>query len=378
MDLALTDEQRFLAENAERLFAERSPAARVRALRGDPVGFDWGLWREMAELGWVGCHVPEAHGGTGLGFFELCLLLEAAGRTLVPEPLFTAAVLGAETLQLAGTNAQQARWLPRIASGEAVVTLAHQERGSRHDPFRITTRAERTGDGFALAGEKAQVPDGHVAHAFVVPVRTRGEASDRDGIGLALVPAGAPGLDVTRQTRIDGRGAALIRFDGVRVGEDAFLGPPDGGGDVLGRVLDRAAVALSAEMLGGASQAFDTTLAYLETRKQFGVPIGSFQALQHRAARMFVELELARSSVLAAARAVDEGAEEVARLASLAKARASETFVHVTNEAVQMHGGIGVTDEHDIGLYLKRARACDATFGDAPWHRRRWATLAGY
>jgi len=222
------------------------------------------------------------------------------------------------------------------------------------------------------------VLDGHVADAFVVVARTAGSPRDAKGITLFLVPRGAAGLTVTRQARLDGRNAALVRFDGVSVGADAALGALDAGHELLASAVDRATVGLCAEMLGGMEQAFALTVEHLKTRLQFGVPIGSFQALKHRAANVFIELELAKSAVMAAARAVDGAEPDLAKLVSLAKARCSEAYLLAANEGVQMFGGVGMTDEYDIGFYMKRARAAELTFGDAAFHRARWAALSGY
>ena len=372
--LALSEEQQSLQKDAARLFAERSPASRVRQLRGDAGGFSLKLWSELAGLGWVGAHVPERFGGSGLGFFELCLILEAAGRTLTPEPFLSTAVCATELLLLGGSEQQQRRFLPAFARGEMVASVAEQERGSRYDFRKLRTRATAGGGGFQISGEKTQVLDAHVASLVIVPALT----GDTGAISLFLVDPRANGVHLERQTRIDGRNAAIVRFDSVRVETADLLGPLHEGAPLFERMLERAAIGLSAEMLGAASRAFELTLDYLKNRRQFGVPIGSFQALQHRAARLFIELELARSTVLAAARAVDSAPDDVPLLSALAKASCSDAFVHTANEAVQMHGGIGMTDEHDIGLYLKRARAADATFGDAAWHRARWAALKGY
>jgi acyl-CoA dehydrogenase len=374
MSLALTEEQLLLQKSAQQLFAERSPPSRVRQLRGDAIGFSPELWRELALLGWVGAHVPESQGGSGLGFFELCLILEAAGRTLTPEPLVSTTLCAAELLLLGGSESQRQRFLSAIARGELIATVAEQERGSRYDFRKIATRATRDAGGFRVSGEKTQVLDGHVAGLVIVPALS----DDAGAISLFVIDPRSSGVQIERQTRIDGRNAAIVRFDAVRVEEADVIGPLHEGDELLERMLERAAIGLAAEMLGAASRAFEVTLEHLKNRRQFGVPIGSFQALQHRAARLFIELELARSSVLAAARAVDSAPDEVPLLSALAKASCSDVFVHAANESVQMHGGIGVTDEHDIGLYLKRARAADATFGDAAWHRARWATLNGY
>jgi alkylation response protein AidB-like acyl-CoA dehydrogenase len=376
MQLVLTEDQELLAKTAADFVAERSPVSRVRKLRDrdDAVGFSRELWREMAELGWVGIPFPESVGGAGMGLAELCVVMEALGRTLAPEPFLSTVLLGGQALLLGGSRAQQEGWLARVVAGEALLSLAWQERRSRYDLTRVETRAEPAAGGFRLSGEKLHVPDGHVADALVVAARGPRDA----GIGLFLVERGAPGLGVERQHRVDGRGAARLRLEGVEVDAGAVVGEPGGGLPLLERVIDRATVGLCAEMLGSMSEAFSRTLAYLKDRVQFGVPIGSFQALKHRAAQMFIEIELCRSSVMAAARAVDAGEPEAPKLVSLAKARCSDTAVLVANESIQMHGGIGMTDEHDIGFYLKRARVAATTFGDAAVHRARWARLAGY
>lgn len=380
MNLVLTEDQELLAKTAADFVAEKSPVARMRALRDDedPIGFSKPLWKEMAELGWVGIPIPEEHGGAGMGLAELCVILEPMGRCLAPEPFLSTVLLGAGALSRGGSAAQQAAWLPKIAEGEAVVTLAHQEAGGRYDLHHVTTRAEKSGDGYTLSGEKIQVLDAHVADAVIVPARTAGDARDAEGITLFLVPAASAGLSVTRQHRVDERGAALVKLDAVAVAADAVLGGEGQGGALLTEVVDAATAGLCAEMLGSMQECFDRTLQYLKEREQFGVPIGSFQALKHRAAEMYIQVELARSAVMAAARAIDEGDEDAQRLVSLAKARCSDAATLVANEGVQMHAGVGMTDEYDIGFFFKRARAAAQTFGDADYHRDRWARLGGY
>ncbi len=362
MRLILDEEQTLLADMVRQVVGDRAPVSRVRGLRdsGDEVGFSRELWGELADLGLVGANVPEAYGGGGLGFFELCLVLEGAGRNLMPEPLLSTAVLATSALRLGVDEGAREAWLPRIARGEAVVAVAFDERGSRYDVGRVTTELR---DGH-LFGEKRDVLDAQVADVLLVSARTP------EGIGVFLVEPGR--CEVTALRRLDGRNAALVKLDGVpagrRIGDEILLTA----------VVDRGTIALCAEMLGGATQVFEDTLEYLKTRRQFGTTIGSFQALQHRAARLFADLALSRSAVLAAARTVDEAPDRIPLMASLAKARLTETFLAVCNEAVQMHGGIGMTDECDVGLYLKRARVCAASFGDAAFHRSRWATLQGY
>jgi acyl-CoA dehydrogenase len=377
MDLVLTEDQELIAKTAADFVKEKSPVARMRALRDakDATGFSRALWKEMAELGWVGLAFPESLGGAGLGFAELALVLEELGKTLAPEPFLGTVLMGGQALLLGGNDAQKQAWLPRLCAGDAIVSLAHQEARSRYDLQHVETRAAKTGAGWILTGEKTQVLDGHVADALLIPARTSGAVSEAAGISLFLVTRGAAGLTATRQTRVDSRAAALLTLDGV-AGE--LVGGEGEAGALLERVIDRARVGLCAEMLGGMQQAFALTLEHLKTRKQFDVPIGSFQALKHRAADVFIEIELAKSVVMAAARAIDEGSPEVGKLASLAKAKCSDAYVLATNEGVQMFGGVGMTDEYDIGLYMKRARAAELTLGDGAFHRTRWASLSGY
>jgi alkylation response protein AidB-like acyl-CoA dehydrogenase len=380
MQLVLTEDQELLAKTAADWVSEHSPVARMRALRDadDPDGFSRPLWKQMAELGWVGIPFPESFGGAEMGLSELAVVLEELGRALAPEPFLASVLLGGQAVLLAGSEAQQKDWLEGVVAGEKLLALAQQERGSRFDLHRVATRAEASGEDFRIHGEKVAVLDGAAADAIVVVARTAGAEDEEAGITLFLVPAGTPGLRVERQSRVDSRGAALVRLDSCEVGRDAVLGRVGEGLAMLEAVCERATVGLCAEMLGSMSEAFERTLDYLKQRTQFGVPIGSFQALKHRAAELFIEIELCRSSVMAAARALDEGDAEASRLVSLAKARCSDAAIHVANEAVQMHGGIGMTDEHEIGFFLKRARVAELTLGDASWHRARWARLAGY
>jgi alkylation response protein AidB-like acyl-CoA dehydrogenase len=382
MSLVLTEEQEFLARTARELVQGRSSLRRIRALRDgpDPDGFSRDLWKEMAALGWLGIVIPEEHGGAGLGYLDLMVVMEALGRGLMPEPMLSTVLLGASALLLGGSAAQKAEHLPKVAAGERLLTVAYQEPRSRYRLDVVETRAEAGRGGWTLRGEKIQVLDGHVADRLIVSARTGGEPGAADGITLFLVAPDAPGLRVERQQRLDARNAAVVRLDDVRVDRDAVVGEVDRGGALLARVVDRATIGLTAEMLGATEAAFEMTVDYLKTREQFGVLIGTFQALKHRAAEMFVQIELCRSAVMDAHGALDQGRDDagIARAASIAKARLSDTFMHVAHEAVQMHGGIGMTDEHDIGFYLKRARVAEMTFGDGAWHRDRVARLEGY
>ena len=379
MSFVLTPEQESIRETARRFARERAPVAHLRHLRdtADPTGFSRAHWKEMAELGLAGITLSCEHGGAGLGWADLGLVLEELGRTLAPTPLISTLVLGATAIALGGDAAQKEEHLPRVTTGERILALAHEE-GTRHAPYLARAHATRDGGGFLLSGEKVLVLDGHVADALIVVARTSGDVADREGLTLFLVPASARGLSTTRTPLIDSRGAARVHLDAVSVAGSDVLGGVDRGADLLDPVLDRAAASLAAEMLGSLSEVFERTLAYLKERRQFGVPIGSFQALKHRAAQMFCEVELTRSVVMDALRALDEGRPDAPLLASAAKARATDTFLLTAAEAVQMHGGVGVTDELDIGLFLKRARVAEMTFGGAAYHRDRFGRLSGY
>ena len=375
----LTEEQTMLRDAAKDWTSEKAPVAALRKLRdnGSDVGFDPAAWTEMGEMGWAGVIVPEAYGGSEFGYRSLGLVLEETGRTLTASPLISTALVAASALILGGTAAQKEAWLGKIAAAECVATLALEEH-PHHDPARTALKAVKSGDGWSLSGKKTFVLDGMAADLFIVPARTSGKAGEESGITLFLAPADAKGLLRKGLHTVDSRGAADLSFDGVEIGADAVLGQIDHGFDLLDQILDRARAGLAAEMVGTASQAFDITLEYLKTRTQFGQLIGTFQALQHRAAKMFTHLEMTRSCVEAALDAIDGNANDVRALCSLAKAKASETLHLVSNEMVQMHGGIGMTDAHDAGLYMKRARVAEAMFGGASFHRDRYASLMGF
>lgn len=375
----LTEEQSMLRDSAKAWVAEKSPVTAFRKMRdsGNPDGFDRAVWREMCEMGWAGILVPETLGGSGLDYLTMGLVLEETGRTLTASPLFSTALVATSALLLAGSDAQKAQWLPKFAGGEALGALALEER-AHHAPEHVALKAARAGSGYSLTGKKLFVLDGGTADLLIVAARSSGKPGDTNGITLFLVPGNAKGLTRTKLKSVDSRGVANLTFDNVEVGADAVLGSVDHGFSTLDAVLDRARAGLAAEMLGQASQSFDVTLEYLKTRTQFGQLIGTFQALQHRAAKMFTDLELARSCVEAALIAIDRGANDVPQLCSLAKTRAGDVCHLVSNEMVQMHGGIGMTDAHDSGLYLKRARAVEATFGGSSFHRDRYARLMGY
>jgi alkylation response protein AidB-like acyl-CoA dehydrogenase len=379
MALTLDAETALLRDTALDFFREKAPLAALRKLRDDkdPTGFSRPLWREIASLGWAGFLVPEEFGGADFGHLGLGQVMEAAGRTLAATPLLSTALIGASALRLGGSADQKKAHLPALAAGERITALALEEH-AHHAPFHIATRAERTRSGFHLSGKKLFVLDGHVADLIITVARTSGHAEERRGITLFLVPAESQGLTRRRSVLVDSRNAAIVELAGVELGEEAVLGRIDEGGDILEAVLDHSRAGLAAEMVGSAAAAFERTLQYLKERKQFGVPIGSFQALKHRAAELFCEIELARSAVLAALSAIDAKANDAAQLASIAKAKAGDAFFLAGNEGVQMHGGIGMTDEHEIGFFLKRARVAQAAFGDSPFHRDRYASFEGY
>ena len=379
MALALNEEQRMLRDSARELMTNKAPVAALRKLRddNDPDGFSRELWRELAELGWCGMALPEAYGGSGFGFQGLGIAFEEAGRTLATTPLMSTVVLGASLIERLGSDATKASLLPAIVAGEHITALALEEQ-PRHNPVLIRTRAEREGDHFKLNGSKTLVLDGHMADSLLVVARSRGADDDTDGLSVFCVPTDTAGLTINRTHMVDSRNAANIEMSDVQLGADALLGTEGGAGPALDDALDRARAALAAEMLGSAEEAFERTLAYLKMREQFGVLIGTFQGLKHRAAIMFCELELLRSAVYAALGAIETNDPQSPILASLAKSQACKTFELVSAEAVQMHGGIGMTDEEEIGFFLKRARVAMQTFGDASFHRDRYARLSGY
>jgi alkylation response protein AidB-like acyl-CoA dehydrogenase len=374
----LTEEQTMLRDAAKGWTSESAPVGALRKLRDgkSKQSFDSAAWKEMGEMGWAGVIVPEAYDGSAFGSLGLGLILEETGRTLAASPLLSTAMIAASALQLGGSDEQKSAWLPKIATGEAVATLAVDE-GSHHAPARTALTATTGGAGYVLNGTKTFVLDGEAADLLIVVARTGGQPGETDGLTLFLVPSDAPGVTRTHLSLVDSRGAARIAFDGVEVGADAVLGELDKGWTVLEPTLDRAYAGLAAEMLGSASAAFDITLDYIKTRTQFGQVIGTFQALQHRAAKWFTDIETTRSCVEAALEAFDTGGDTRA-LASLAKAKASDLVHLASNEMVQMHGGIGMTDAHDAGLYMKRARVTEALFGGVSFHRDRYARLMGF
>jgi alkylation response protein AidB-like acyl-CoA dehydrogenase len=374
MALVLNEEQGMLRDSVKAFLFERAPVAHLRKLRDsrDALGFDRQLWRAFAEQGYSAVLVPEAHGGLGLGAVEAGVIGEALGRTLAPSPFLSTAVLAARTLARAGSPAQQARLLPAIAAAEVVVAVAIDE-ASKHRPAAIAAKATRDGAGLRLFGAKTFVLDGHVADWFIVAART----SER-GLTLMLVDPRAAGVQIERTLMVDAHNAARLRFDGVRIEADAVLGEVDAGAAVLDEVLDLGRVVVAAQLLGVADAVFERTLAYLKERRQFDRAIGEFQALQHRAAELYIDIELTRALVLAALQAMDENPAKATLIAAQAKAHACTTANRAVQEGVQMHGGMGMTDEFDLGLYMKRARTLQELLGDAGFHADRVAAMNGY
>lgn len=372
----LNEEQSMLRDAAKSWVQEKSPVTAFRKMRdsGVEIGFDKAAWAEQAEMGWAGVIIPEDFGGSNFGYLSLGLILEEMGRTLTASPLLASGLAGASALILGGSDAQKGEWLPKIAEGAVVATLAVDE-GAHHAPEKVALKAEKAGSGYKLTGKKTFVLEGPAADLLIVSARTSGKPGDTDGISLFLVKADDAGVKKQTLKLADSRGASNIEFNGA-AGE--LLGEEGKGWPVLEATLDRARAGVCAEMLGAAVQAFETTLDYLKVRVQFGQVIGSFQALQHRAAKMFTDLELARSAVEAALSAIDAGSPDVPELVSLAKAKMGDTFHLVSNEMVQMHGGIGMTDEYDIGLYMKRDRALAEFMGDLHYHADRVARMSGY
>ena len=379
MALILNEEQQSLKDIAREFLQKNAPVTHFREIRDtkNELGYDEVLWKEMVDLGWSGILIPEEYGGFDFGMVGMGSIFEEMGKTLTPSPLFSTGVLGASLISLGGNNTQKQSLLPKIVDGSLTTALALEE-GSRHSPFSINTKAVKDGDNFKISGEKTFVIDGHTAGLLIVAARTDGSIDDSSGISLFLVDPNSKGIEITKTSMVDSRNAASIQFKDAIVSSSEILGEQNNGAGILEEVLDRAQIAISAEMLGNASQAFDITLEYLKERKQFGAVIGTFQALQHRAAEMYSELELTKSSVIAACNAVDENSNDLKRMASLAKFKAGETNYLVTNEAVQMHGGVGVTDEYDVGLYMKRARVTEQIFGNSEYHLDRYATLSDY
>ena len=379
MALVLNEEQTMLRDAAKDFLGNRAPVSHHRELRDNEArgGFSPELWTEMAEMGWAAIIIPESYGGLDYGYTGLGLVLEESGRTLTPSPLLSTALLAGSALVLSGNEGLCEQWLPQIASGEKLLSLAFEE-SSQHRPATINTLAEPEGDGYRLNGIKLAVMDGDTADAFIVSARTRRGDDPCEGVSLFLIPADADGLGIETTKLLDNHRSSSIRLENVLVSRSQLLGPLHGGCTILRQTLDRGRIGMAAEMLGIAQEVFERTVQYLKERKQFGVPIATFQALQHRAAILFGEIELCKSVVLKALQAIDEESDEVALLASLAKAKCGQIASLATAEGIQMHGGIGMTDEFDIGFFIKRWRSLNQQLGDSRFHLDRFARLRAY
>lgn len=379
MALVLNEEQVMLRDAAAGFLAEKATVQHLRELRDadSQQGFSSEVWGEMAEMGWAGIAIPEAFGGLGYGYTGLGLVLEQAGRNLSASPLQSTVLVAATLIAELGSNEQKEQLLPAIASGKKLVSLALQE-GSHHAPLQTAASAQREGDDYVINGTKLMVLDAASADTFIVIARTGGTAGDEQGLSALLVDAGSEGLTVEKRSIVDSRNAGALILKNVRVPAAGLLGAESDAWTGLSRALDIANIGLAAELLGLSVEAFERTVAYLKERKQFGRVIGSFQGLQHRAAELFAELELARSIVLQALHAIDDGEADLALMASAAKAKLCEVAQRASNEAIQMHGGIGMTDEHEIGFFIKRARVAQHIFGDYNYHLDRFAKLNGF
>lgn len=379
MPLVLNEEQEMLRESARGFLDEKAPVNALRKLRDEnnPDGFSRDLWKEMAEMGWAGILVDEGHGGADFGFVGAGVLAEEMGRTLTASPFLSTSVLAATALKQIATDAHRQEFLPKIAAGEVLFALAVDET-RKHGPAKTAMMAEKSGNGFKLSGDKTFVADGHVADKIIVAARSAGAAGEQDGLTLFLLDAQSKGVSVERTMMVDSRNAARIKFDGVEATGDDVIGEVDGGYMALEGVLNAGRAGLAAEMSGAAQAGFEMTMNYLKERKQFGSEIGSFQALQHRAAHLYSEIELMKSAILKSLQDLDAHYGMAGPICSLAKAKAGEVAKLASQEAVQMHGGIGMTDEYDIGFYMKRIRVAQEMFGDTAFHTDRLAQMRGY
>lgn len=379
MALAFNEEQRSLKDTARDFARNQSPVEAFRALRDDPAmnGFSPDVWNAMIELGWSGMIFPEAYGGFDFGCMGLAGCYEEFGRTLVASPLLSSIVLAGSAVLYAGSEEQKTSLLPQVVSGEKRLALAVDE-GFHHQPANLACSATPEGNTFILNGNKTMVIDGVNADLFVIAARTAGQPGDTHGISLFLLDASTPGVTVNGVSLVDRRNYAQLSLNNACIPASHLLGELHQGFAALDKALDRGRACLTAEMFGGMQEIFERTTQYLKERKQFGVLIGTFQALQHRAAHMYTEIEMCKSILMLALDALEKDADNAPQLISAAKAKISDTYELVSNEATQMHGGIGVTDELDIGLFLKRARISAALLGSARFHYDRYATLEGF
>jgi len=376
MDFGFSQEQELLRSTARKFLENECTSAFVRARMEEPAGVTDEFWSKLAEQGWLGLVYDEEYGGSGLGFVDLTVLMEEMGRVVMPGPFFSTTLLGGLAIREAGSAAKKKEWLTRIAAGRAKTTLAWTEPSARWDAAGVTCAARESKGGFVLNGTKLFVLDAHLADALVVIARTSEGRTPEDGTSLFLVPKGTSGVDVKLLPTMDQtRKLCEVTFKDATVPADALMGAKGGAWPTLTRVVERATVALCAEMCGGAQRVLDMTTDYAKIRIAFGKPIGTYQGVKHRAADMLVDVENAKSLTYYAAWAVDENAPEAALAASMAKAYVTDAYRKVAGAGIQLHGGIGFTWEHDLHLYFKRAKSSEFTFGDATYHRERVAQL---
>ena len=379
MALVLSEEQSMLRDSARGLISDKAPVSHLRNLRDskDAIGFSRELWKSFAEMGFAGLLVPEQFGGSGLGCVEAGIVMEEIGRTLLPSPFLSTAVLAASALSRGGSAAQKSEHLPKISAGQLLAALAVDE-GTKHRPQQTKLQAVRAGNGFRLDGSKSFVVDGHVADLLIVAARTAGSAGERNGLTLFLVDPRSKGIASERTIMIDSHNAARIDFENVEVNSDHVLGEVDQGFALLEGVLNIGRGAVASEMVGLSEEVFGRTVSYLKERKQFGKAIGEFQALQHRAAQLYIDIEITRAAVLKAQQTLDADLANAASAVAVAKSRAGTTAARAVQEGVQMHGGMGMTDQFDIGFFMKRARVCEELFGDANFHADQLARSRSY
>ena len=379
MALVLTEEQSMLRDSARGLISDKAPVSHLRQLRDEknPDGFSRELWKTFAEMGFSGLLVPEEFGGSGLGCVEAGVVMEEIGRTLMPSPFLSTAVLAPSALSRGGSAGQKAEYLPRLSDGSLLAALAIDE-GAKHRPLKTKLQALRSGNGFKLNGDKAFVVDGHVAGLLIVAARTAGAPGERDGLTLFLVNPKTKGIATERTAMVDSHNAARIIFENVEVDADGVLGEVDQGFALLEGVLNIGRGAVASEMVGLSEEVFSRTVNYLKERKQFGKLIGEFQALQHRAAQLYIDIEITRAAVLKALQTLDGDFANAGSAVAVAKARAGSTATLAVQEGVQMHGGMGMTDQFDIGFFMKRARVCQELFGDSNFHADQLARMKSY
>jgi len=369
MDFGFSEEQEMLRQSARQFLETECSMTYVRKMMEDDTGYSPEQWKKMAELGWQGLIIPEEYGGSGLDMIDMTVVLEEMGRVVMPGPFFATVILGGLAIDLGGSKAQKKKYLPKIADGSLKATLAQVEESGRWDADGIMMPATKTDSGFTLSGTKLFVHDAHNSDLLIVPARTRGKGGTK-GITLFLVDARSQGVQISLLKTMDQtRKLCEVSFADVQVGKDAVLGKANDGWTLLDRLIDRAKVALCAEMCGGAQRVLEMSVDYAKVREQFGKPIGSFQAIQHKCANMMVQTESAKSATYYAAWAVANNVAEAHLSACMAKAYGSDAYRIVSGEGIQIHGGIGFTWEHDMHLYFKRAKGSEVTFGDATWNR---------